>query len=464
MRLYLILLMGAVLAACGDPIKDNIDDLIAGGAGAEKAKMRLALAKKSAIAPLIAAFEESDHASRARLDMVEALKRLYLREPDERILKALIAGLGDKDPAVRRKIAWACGDLRQRETIAPLLDQLERDDDDDVRLEILVDLEIMSMRGAGGNFFDTEVTTEDMEEEERQHFTRILTQMAQRDLADSLRLKTLEWLEIIAEEKTIEAHSLMLQAQLDKAEQLLLKARELVPDSKNVNQKLGRFYYDNDQEEKGLELLTEFGMVMRVPRLAAAPAIDGELDDPAWSEVRPVTEFFQCVFAMRAYRIQGESEAYVGWRDDTVYIGVKGYEATTENLAAAATQRDQNTWLDDCVEIFFDVNHDYTTFHQVVVNSPGIIFDLYSDGSTRGGDVGWNGEYEVATKVEDNFWTVEIGVPASTLQKKKIQAGDTWGFNVARIRIANAAEYGQWVPTYGSSQRPERFGFLIFNE
>ena len=156
MRLYLIFLMGAVLVACGDPIKDNIDDLIAGGAGAEKAKMRLALAKKSAIVPLIAAFEQSSHSSRARVDMVEVLKRLYLREPDERILKALIAGLGDKDPAVRRKIAWACGDLRQRKTIPPLLDQLERDDDDAVRLEILMDLEIMGMRNTDGAFFDGE--------------------------------------------------------------------------------------------------------------------------------------------------------------------------------------------------------------------------------------------------------------------------------------------------------------------
>ena len=29
-------------------------------------------------------------------------------------------------------------------------------------------------------------------------------------------------------------------------------------------------------------------------------------------------------------------------------------------------------------------------------------------------------------------------------------------------RIANASEYGQWVPTYGSALRPDRFGYLVF--
>ncbi len=33
----------------------------------------------------------------------------------------------------------------------------------------------------------------------------------------------------------------------------------------------------------------------------------------------------------------------------------------------------------------------------------------------------------------------------------------------ARVRIANASEYGQWVLTYGSSHRPDRFGLMIFH-
>ena len=68
----------------------------------------------------------------------------------------------------------------------------------------------------------------------------------------------------------------------------------------------------------------------------------------------------------------------------------------------------------------------------------------------------------MTTQVGEDFWSVEIGI-AATQFDKEISPGDVWGFNVARIRIANAAEYGQWVPTYGFALRPERFGFLIFN-
>ena len=45
----------------------------------------------------------------------------------------------------------------------------------------------------------------------------------------------------------------------------------------------------------------------------------------------------------------------------------------------------------------------------------------------------------------------------------RIHPGDVWGFNIARVRIANAAEYGQWMPTYGNAHRPDRFGWLVFD-
>ena len=57
---------------------------------------------------------------------------------------------------------------------------------------------------------------------------------------------------------------------------------------------------------------------------------------------------------------------------------------------------------------------------------------------------------------------MEIEIPAAQLHGAHIRRGDVWGFNVARVRIANASEYGQWVPTYGFALRPDRFGFLLF--
>lgn len=71
--------------------------------------------------------------------------------------------------------------------------------------------------------------------------------------------------------------------------------------------------------------------------------------------------------------------------------------------------------------------------------------------------------FDIATTVEDTFWSIEIEISLAQFDQKKIETGDLWGFNVARVRIANASEYGQWTPTYGNAHRPDRFGFLMFN-
>jgi thioredoxin-like negative regulator of GroEL len=464
-RLALLLSACLLLLACGDPVEREIDRLIKGNAKeAETARMRLALAKSSAIEPLIAAFQDRSHPSAARVKMAEALFQLYIREKDERILETLTAGMEDQDRAVRLRVVAKLGDLGERKTIGLLVERLGLETDPDVRLEILIALEIMGMKNEG-RFSDIQVGTDKLSEAERQKFTELLQAMNRQSLSENLRLKVLEWLEIVAEEDTQEARNLELKADLEGAEKALLAARELVPDSKNVNHKLGRFYYDNGQSEKGLSILSEYGMLLRPAHLAQPPAIDGLLEEPAWEDVEPLVHFYQCIFKMHAYPIQGRSEAYVGYRDNVLYIGIKGYESSTDSLAARVTERDQRVHEDDCVELFLDLDHDYTTYYQIVVNSLGTIGDTRWDNSAQNGSGGedeWNGEYEIATKVEETFWTAEIAIPIAQFEQR-IEPGQIWGFNLARIRIANAAEYGQWVPTYGRALRPDRFGFILFD-
>ena len=460
-NITLLLITPLLLPGCSDSIEDHIAQLVEGGEGAEEAKIRLNLAKKPAIDPLIRAFQNRDLPSQARVSIAQALYRLYLRETDERILESLIGGMKDPDTAVRAGVVRSLGDMRQQEGVGPLINQLERERDDAVRLEILAALEIIGIEGfQGTDVFLSEIKTDKMTTQEKGHFITILGEMTQEDLSDSLRLKTQEWLEILAEEKAVKAHQRTLQADLQGAQALLLSARDLIPDSKNINQKLGRFYYDNGDQEKGLKILTEIGMVAPVHKLRIPPQIDGVLNEPAWQDIRPLRELYQCIFTMRAFPTEGKADIYIGYHGNNLYLGVRGYEASTEHLAATVTERDGDVYLDDCVEIFMDTNHDYRSYYQIMVNSLGTITDSYNDGSQR--TRSWNATYHAATKVEDTFWNVEIEIPATQLHQGTIKSGDVWGFNVARVRIANASEYGQWIPTYGSAHRPDRFGFMVF--
>ena len=63
-----LLVVVALISGCGDPVENAIEGLIAGGDQAEKARMELNLAKRAAIAPLIAAFADEGYPPRARVD------------------------------------------------------------------------------------------------------------------------------------------------------------------------------------------------------------------------------------------------------------------------------------------------------------------------------------------------------------------------------------------------------------
>jgi hypothetical protein len=263
-----------LLPGCADPIEHHIARLVEGGEGAEEAKMELNLAKKTATTPLIAAFQNKAHPARARVDLAQALYRLYLREADQRILTALAGGLEDETTEVRAGVVRALGGLGKRQGIQPLLERLGHETEDIVRREILTAMELLA--GTGG-LIGGFIRIDHLTAEQKTAFVIALKNMSRQILSDTLRLKTLEWLEVFAEEKAVAAHNLTLQADIARAEKELLAAKDLVPDSKNINQKLGLLYYRNGEPEKGQALLDEFGMVAHVSRLTNRPRIDGVL-------------------------------------------------------------------------------------------------------------------------------------------------------------------------------------------
>jgi hypothetical protein len=98
-------------------------------------------------------------------------------------------------------------------------------------------------------------------------------------------------------------------------------------------------------------------------------------------------------------------------------------------------------------------------FYQITSNNLGTIHDLRYD---NGEDTSWNADFEVAVQVAETFWSLEAAIPAAELGAS-LSAGDVWGFNVSRVRIAYASELGQWSPTHGATQVPTKFGFLVFD-
>ncbi|MBT3344536.1 MAG: hypothetical protein HN712_20335 [Gemmatimonadetes bacterium] len=458
--------LGLALAGCGPDMDDHIDAL--GGGGAEDAKMALSLARQDAIEPLLEAFADPERGAEARSHMADALYRLYLREKTPAILVALQGALGDQQVEVRRTVVRCLGDLEAGKAASLLIERLPEEVDDGVRQEILVTLGVISLqerdrtRGMNNVGFNRQWSVKYFDEADRQALMDELVRIRDLSVADTLHGHVMEWLEGVADDLAVEARERVLSADLAGAEQLLEEALALVPDSRNINQQMGKYYYGNGDIERGIKILAANGDVLRVPRLSAAPAIDGQLDARAWQRAAEITRFFQNVSRLRPIETSPATRVRLGWTDDRIFILVEGDEPSTDNLRIEATQRDENAWQDDCVEIFFDANRDGRSYHQIVVNSLGTIFDQYSDGSSPQGDLGWNADMEHAVVVSESGWSLEIGLPLAQLTESAGPiSGQVWGFNLARIR-QEASEYGQWAPTYGSALRPDRFGFLIF--
>ena len=454
------ILAGALawLAACGDPVGRHIDTIIEGEGYLEEARLALNMAKGYAVDPLIAAFEDRSLPARARVDLAESLYRLYLREADRRIFASLVAGLEDPEPRVRAGVARAIGNLRRPEAVAPLLARFEAETDPAMKGEILSTLEFMSSESDGD--WGTRVNPDLLDAAQKESFGAGLRAVVAAGPPEELRTAATEWLEVLAEDRSEEAENLFLAADAAGAEALLRSALELAPGSLNIHQKLGKLFYAMGDEERGREYLERLGMVARAPRLKAHPKIDGRLDEPAWRQVRPHTGFYQCIWRLTARPAEGRSEAWVGYRADTLYIAVKGYEPSTANLAAQVTERDGDVHADDCMELFIDTNRDSQSFHHFIINTLGAIRDSHHGPGRPGSS--WNGVIEVGTAVADTFWVVEAAIPTAQLEEGPAAPGVEWGFNLARVRIGNASEYGQWVPTYGNAHRPDRFGVLVF--
>ena len=453
----------AFLWACGDPIEREIARLVEGGEEAEDAKMELNLAKRAATAPLIAAFQNQTHPSRVRVDLAEALYRLYIREKDPRILTAMTDGLTDPETAVRAVVVRSLSDMGDQQVWPDLFAHLNIETDPQVQLEVLYALRLL-----GGWYIEDHGRVvvkggRELTDEQRTQITDRMQAIHATATDSLLKLEAEEFVEMMAGLEVQEAEKIALKADLEGARQLYHKALSIKPNSKFARVRFGRFLYFNGEPQQGLERLEADSMVVRVPRVTETPQIDGRLDDPVWANAAHIDQFFQNVHLLRSVPSEGKTEAFLVATDSILYIAIKGHRLNGEELRAGVTQRDDRVWRDDSIEIFLDIDLDENSHYAVQSNSIGTIGDHYVHPDlpfARWTD--WNGVEQLAPHVEDNYWSVEIELPFRIFKNASGAPGAVWGFNVTRLRMGAASEQMMWVPGFGYTGRPWFWGLLLF--
>ena len=285
-------------------------------------------------------------------------------------MAALLAGLEDPEPGVRAAVVAALGDMGEDVAIGRLLDHLEREDAALVRREELVALEIMGLDGWSA-------LTGLIAGEDRVRFTRMLQEIVREAPADTLLDKALDWLEVLAEDVARPADRHVAEANLQRAEEVLLQALELVPASKNINQRLGRFYYAHGDSAQGIAIYRELGMVASAVKLPHAPTIDGVLDEGIYEVVPAITGFIQ-QFPDEGAPASQKTEAWVAFNDQNLYVAARLWSGLPRDQWVANEMRRDSFQIlqNDNFSVTLDTFYDRRNAAGFVSNPLGGFFDF----------------------------------------------------------------------------------------
>ncbi len=172
------------------------------------------------------------------------------------------------------------------------------------------------------------------------------------------------------------------------------------------------------------------------------PAVDGLDSDPCWQSA-----IAQGEFRLRRDPGKGERTPHETWircahDSDNLYVFIVMTNADPVRLQHALSRRDDNLDLDDSVCIYIDSFHDHRSCYFFQTNPIGTQRDLVSTGNGEQVDMGWDGLWEVATRIREDGWTAEFRIPFKILRFDWSE-NMTWGFDVVRVSIPNR-DVSEW--------------------
>ncbi|UCD05205.1 MAG: metallophosphoesterase [candidate division WOR-3 bacterium] len=189
-----------------------------------------------------------------------------------------------------------------------------------------------------------------------------------------------------------------------------------------------------------------------VAEASTPPEIDGQLDDPLWQAVAPVTALGN--YDGSEIAPIEKTELYFAHDDENLYFAARCYDSDLPQLRAEVFEHDGTTYYDDNLWLFFDTNDDQETYFQAIINCNGAVFDrkCATDG-TR--DVSWNGAWEVISGREAGAWTLEFKIAKAELTPF---SEEKWGFNMRRLQ-PRLHDAGYWSIPFAHA--PQYFGILV---
>lgn len=202
------------------------------------------------------------------------------------------------------------------------------------------------------------------------------------------------------------------------------------------------------------ELLRE-RVSLRLPLLARAPRLTGDLADPLWRQAGFSDRFLHSETGLAA---APATTLRCLAADGKLFLAVECQEPSMERQRLRHRAGGVSAiWTDDSVEIFIDPDGAARAYAHIMVGATGACYAAWH-GSDAAGRPALRPEVRVARAAER--WTAEVALPLTALGKLP-EAGAPWGLNVVRNRYVAGTQRYTWSFLGASGNHaPDRFGLL----
>ena len=217
---------------------------------------------------------------------------------------------------------------------------------------------------------------------------------------------------------------------------------------------------------------------LQVRKAIGPVTIDGKLDEPAWRAALMSSVFSRPDGSPLAADLR--TQVKLLWDDTNLYLG---FTVRDNEPKSTFTQRDEEIWKGDCVEVYLDPDSDGKQYVELQVSPQNVIFDaLFSERrkpdwqESRKWNLKdmktavWKGD--LGGRGPQPGWTVEIAIPWTDLAEAKgaKPAPNTkWRANFFRVESpGDFAHLGSW-SSVSDDNRPDfhnldRAGSITFVE
>lgn len=102
--------------------------------------------------------------------------------------------------------------------------------------------------------------------------------------------------------------------------------------------------------------------------VSEAPVLDGQLNDSAWKKTQVLSDF---LLMQRKGLAKEQTRVRLAYDKKNLYIAAELMERQIQLIRKTKTMRNDNVWLDDCLEIFLDVGFTGEEYYHFIVNALG---------------------------------------------------------------------------------------------